>query len=176
MNDDATPRYSRPATLRDLLTLIHALNQRNVEYMLIGGFAMIAHGFSRSTRDIDLLVPLDEANGKKLIEVLLMMPDQAARKIDLAWFTEGENIRVSDDLVIDIMFNANGESYDSLRPLLETIDIDGVSIPIASMEGLLKTKMTVRPKDIPDRLFLERHIQNNQQNKEDIGRNQKPKF
>jgi len=34
--------------------------------MLIGGFSMIAHGFSRATRDIDILFPADVENGKKL--------------------------------------------------------------------------------------------------------------
>jgi len=154
MNEPTT----RPASMRDVLTLIDALNQKNVEYMLIGGFSMIVHGFSRSTRDIDMLVPKSVENGEKIKEVLLLLPDKAAKEIDPAWFSEGENIRVSDEYVVDIMLNANGETFESLRPYMEFRNINGISVPIASMEGLLKTKMTGRAKDIPDRIFLERHL------------------
>jgi len=148
----------RPASIRDLLTLIDALNRKGVEYMLIGGFSMIIHGFSRATRDIDMLVPSDVENGKKVKEVLLLMPEKAAQGIEPAWFSEGENIRVADEYVIDIMLNANGETFESLYPYLEYKEIDGITVPVASMEGLLKTKLTGREKDIPDRLFLERYI------------------
>jgi len=148
----------RPASIRDLLTLIDALNKKGVEYMLIGGFSMIIHGFSRATRDIDMLVPSDVENGEKVKEVLLLMPGKAAQGIDPAWFSEGENIRVTDEYVIDIMLNANGETFESLHPYLEYKEIDGITVPVASMEGLLKTKLTERAKDIPDRLFLERYI------------------
>lgn len=40
--------YSRPATLEDLKTLIGALNDQGSEYLLIGGYALLAHGFQRA--------------------------------------------------------------------------------------------------------------------------------
>jgi len=149
---------SRPATLQDLLALIDALNRKDVEYMLIGGFSMIAHGFSRATRDIDLLFPQDVENGKKVKDVLLLMPEQAAKEIDPAWFAEGENIRVMDEYVVDIMLNANGETYESLLPYRQVVDIHGISVAIPSLEGMRKTKLTNRPKDAVDCLFIERHL------------------
>ncbi len=41
--------YSRPATLEDLMTLIGSLNRQGVEYLLIGGYALFAHGYHRAT-------------------------------------------------------------------------------------------------------------------------------
>lgn len=38
----------------------------------------------------------------------------------------------------------------------EILELDGVEIPIASLETLIKTKQTVRPHDAADREFLER--------------------
>jgi hypothetical protein len=66
---------------------------------------------------------------------------------------------VADAFVVDVMFNACGESYDSLQAYAVTIDFDGVPVRTLSIEGLLKTKQTARDKDKLDRLILERAIQ-----------------
>ena len=74
------------------------------------------------------------------------------------WFLEGETIRVADAFVVDLMFNACGETYESLQPYATTIDFDGVAIRTNDLEGLLKTKQSSRDKDKLDRLILERAL------------------
>ena len=105
--------YCRPATLDDLKALILSLNQQEADYLLIGGYALFAHGYHRATTDIDVLVPATEEAGCKVREALMVLPDQAAKDIDPAWFNEGENIRVADAFVVDIMLNACGETYET---------------------------------------------------------------
>lgn len=151
-------QHSRPATFDDLKALIQALNQNGAEYLLIGGYALFAHGYHRATTDIDLLVPANQAAGRKIRNTLLQLPDQAARDIDPAWFDEGENIRVADAFVVDIMLNACGETYDSLQRYAETIDLDGIPVHTVNLQGLLLTKQTARDKDIADRIVLERAL------------------
>lgn len=151
-------QHSRPATFDDLKALIQALNQNGAEYLLIGGYALFAHGYHRATTDIDLLVPANQAAGRKIRNTLLLLPDQAARDIDPAWFEEGENIRVADAFVVDIMLNACGETYDSLQRYAETIDLDGIPVRTVNLQGLLLTKQTARDKDIADRIVLERAL------------------
>jgi predicted nucleotidyltransferase len=150
--------HSRPATFDDLKALIQALNQSNVDYLLIGGYALFAHGYHRATTDIDLLVPANLAAGRKIREALLLLPDQAARDIDPAWFEEGDNIRVADAFVVDLMLNACGETYDSLQGYAETLDLDGIPVRTVSLQGLLLTKQTARDKDVADRMVLERAL------------------
>jgi len=89
----------------------------------------------------------------------MVLPDQAARDIDPAWFEEGENIRVADAFVVDIMLNACGETYETLKQYAETIDMDGLPIRTVSLEGLLLTKQTMRSKDEADRIILERALE-----------------
>lgn len=48
--------FCRSATKEDLKALIVALNEHGADYLLIGGYALFAHGFERATTDIDLLV------------------------------------------------------------------------------------------------------------------------
>lgn len=89
-------QYSRPASLEDLKILVSSLNKNHVDYLLIGGYALFAHGYHRATTDIDLLVPATREAGEKIRQALMVLPDQAAKDIDPAWFEEGGNIRVAD--------------------------------------------------------------------------------
>ncbi len=75
------PEYSRPATLEDLKTLIRALNEKGADYLLIGGYALFAHGHHRATTDIDVLVPASREAGMKVREALMVLPDQAAKNL-----------------------------------------------------------------------------------------------
>jgi len=151
--------FCRPATLDDLRTLVRALNDERSDYLLIGGWALLAHGFQRMTVDIDLLVRRDRATGERVRKALLVLPDKAAREIDPAWFESDDTIRVADEFVVDVMFRACGETYESLLPFEQRIDLDGVPVRTVSLEGLLKTKQTYRSKDALDRVVIERTLQ-----------------
>ena len=150
---------ARHATLDDCKFIIQALNDKGADYLLIGGYALYAHGYHRGTVDIDLLVPATRAAGVKVCEALLLLPDRAAKDIDLAWFEEGDTIRVADAFVVDILFNACGETYETLSKYAETIDVDGIPIRTVNLEGLLLTKKTLRDKDVSDRIILERALE-----------------
>ena len=150
--------YSRPATLEDLKTLIASLNKQGAEYLLIGGYALFAHGYHRATTDIDFLVPANRLAGERVKAALMVLPDQAAKDIEPEWFEEGENIRVADAFVVDIMLNACGETYETLKQYAEMVDLDGIPVRTINLEGLLLTKQTTRDKDISDRIILERAL------------------
>lgn len=155
---DFAEKFVRPATLDDLKKLVSLFNEAHVEYLLIGGYALFAHGYQRATTDIDFIFPPRKEVGILVKQALMSLPDKVAEEIDPAWFEEGENIRVADEFLIDIMFNACGQTYESLSRLSQTTEIDGVAIKTVSLEGLLLTKQTVREKDIQDRLILERAL------------------
>lgn len=154
-----TDEYSRPATLEDLKSLIRSLNENRVDYLLIGGYALYAHGYHRATTDIDVLVPADRQSAERLKRALMLLPDKAAEELDPRWFVEGENIRVADAFVVDIMLNACGQTYETLKPYAETIDLEGVPVKTVNLEGLLLTKRTSRDKDASDRIILEKALE-----------------
>jgi predicted nucleotidyltransferase len=150
---------ARPASVEDLKSLLTALHQEHVDYLLIGGYALYTLGYQRGTTDIDLLMRPTREQGERAQRALLLLPDKVAKDLDPDWFSEGETIRVADAFVVDVMFNACGESYESLLPYAVTIDFDGVPVHTLNIEGLLKTKQTSRDKDKLDRMILERAIQ-----------------
>jgi predicted nucleotidyltransferase len=152
--------YSRSATIEDVKALINALNDQGVDYLLIGGYALYAHGYHRATTDIDVLVPANRETGLKMRQALMVLPDQVAKELDPAWFEEGENIRIADAFVVDVMFDACGETCETLKQYVEIIDLDGLPVRTVSLEGLLLTKQTLRAKDVADRAVLERALEN----------------
>ena len=151
--------YARPATIDDLKTVIRSLNENKVDYFLIGGYALFAHGYYRATTDIDILVPPTGEQAKRVIKALLVLPEKASGQIDPAWFGEGETIRVADEFVVDLLFNACGETNQTLASYAEIIDLDGIPVRTLSLEGLLLTKQSVRDKDVMDRVVLQRAIE-----------------
>lgn len=77
-------KYSRAATFDDLKSLIRSLNEQEVDYLLIGGYALFAHGYHRATTDIDVLVPPTIETGERVKQALLALPDKSARELDPA--------------------------------------------------------------------------------------------
>lgn len=155
---DEKDEYCRPASLDDLKVLIESLNRQQVDYLLIGGYALFVHGYHRATTDIDVLVPATVESGAKVKAALMVLPDQAAKDLEPDWFTEGDNIRVADAFLVDVMLNACGETYDTLKRYAVTVDLEGIPVRTVSLEGLLRTKQTVRDKDVADRNILERAL------------------
>ena len=150
--------YSRPATVDDLLKVVKSLNAHKVPYILIGGYALFAHGYHRATEDIDLLIPKDLEVGQRIKKALAILKDQESLNLPDEWFEEGENIRLADEVIVDLLFNAAGESFESLKDYVETLDVEGVKIVTLNLEGMLKTKSGQREKDIVDRHILEKAI------------------
>ena len=141
-----------------LLDLLRRFQDEGVEYILVGGQAVRLNGFVRATEDIDILLPSSIDNGRRVIRALSFL--ESGRELDPAWFETTseapENIRVADELLIDLLFAANGQTYDSLQDHVRTLRVEGVDIRTLDIEGLLKTKTDFREKDRIDREALQR--------------------
>jgi hypothetical protein len=84
---------ARPATLEDLKKLLGALHRERADYLLIGGYALLAHGYPRATVDIDLIVPARRDAAEPIQRALLVLADRSASQLEPQWFEEGEGIR-----------------------------------------------------------------------------------
>jgi hypothetical protein len=81
MDDAADGAVSRAPKLEYVVALCHSLNLEGVRYLLIGGFAVILHGFVRTTKDVDLLIDASDANVAAVRRALASLPDNAAAEI-----------------------------------------------------------------------------------------------
>ncbi len=151
---DNEPLESRPPILADLLELCRNLNEEGVKYIVVGGMAIIQHGYVRATEDIDLLVDASIENVNKLKESLLFLPDKAIEELRERDIEEYSVVRVADEIIIDLMKSACGITYNEAKDSIVKVEIKGVLIPFASIELLWKMKQADREKDKLDRLFL----------------------
>jgi hypothetical protein len=157
------PEFTRPATWEDVKRLAKYFDEAGVEYALIEGYALAAHGLARFTEDIDVLVNPSAANSKRWIVALSRLPDGAARELesdsDVFASQKRYAIRINDEISVDVLPAAAGHSWNDLRSHIVTLDIDGVGVQVLDLEGLLKTKRVPRPKDEADAQAIERAIE-----------------
>ena len=142
----------------DLVRLCAALNGHGARYIVVGGMAILHHGFLRATEDIDLLLETSRENQTRIRKALEVLPDKAVREVEENDLEEYGVVRVADEIIVDLMMSACGITYEQAKDDIEEAIINGVIIPFASARLLLRMKQTYREKDIPDRIFLERKL------------------
>ncbi|MBI4365860.1 MAG: hypothetical protein HY543_03480 [Deltaproteobacteria bacterium] len=125
---------------------------------MIGGFAVIFHGFVRGTKDIDLLVDTSKENVKKLKQGMSVLSDNAVSLIADDEVEKYQVVRIADEIVVDLMAKACGIGYQEAQQGIEWIEIEGVRIPVADKEWLIRMKDTIRPSDHMDIGYLKQRI------------------
>jgi hypothetical protein len=102
---------SRPPLEADLANLCRELNQRGARYVVIGGLAIIAAGYPRTTGDVDLIVAADAENEARVYSALSTLPDTAVRELQPGELQQYNVIRVGDEILVDLMCSAGGIDY-----------------------------------------------------------------
>jgi hypothetical protein len=120
--------------------------------------AVIQAGFPRATGDIDLLIDISPANQERVRRALLKLQDQAVRDVAPDDLDRYAVVRVADEIVVDLMKAACGIAYKEASRHVDLVEVDGVPIPFANPELLLRMKDTYRDKDKLDRAFLARLV------------------
>jgi len=156
----------RIPTVEDLLLLCKLLNEAGAQYIVIGGWAVIQHGFGRATGDIDLLVDASPANFAKIQKAMLALPDGAVREVQPGDLDQYVVIRVGDEFVVDLMKAACGIEYAEASKSISWVMIREVKIPFASPKLLLRLKQTHRDKDAMDRAYLRELLRKQEQKPE----------
>ncbi len=156
MDDSSDGRYPRAPELEDLAGLCRRLNEAGARYLLIGGFAVIFHGFARGTRDIDLLVDPSAENIRAVKQALSSLADNAVAEMEDSEVGRYAVVRVADEIVVDLMARACGiDLAEAQRDGdIEIFELEDVPIPVAGKRLLLRMKKTLRPADAMDSDFL----------------------
>lgn len=154
MDDPGNGPSSRAPELEDVARVCQRLNDEGARYALIGGFAVIVHGYVRGTKDIDLLVETSPENVRAVKRALSMLEDAAVLAVDDDDVRRYQVVRVADEFVIDLMGSACGIDYAAAEAELERHEILGVPVPVPTKELLIRMKDTVRPSDAADVGFL----------------------
>ena len=136
----------------DFKECVGSLIAHDVKFMIVGGYAVAAHGHPRYTKDLDVWVWAEPSNAGRIMEAL-------------ADFGFGELGVSSDDFLqpdsvvqlgrepqrIDILTSASGIEFDDAYPRHVLISIDELEVPFISMEDLRVNKLaTGRLQDLAD--------------------------
>jgi hypothetical protein len=148
-------RYARAPEPADVVRICRALNEAGARYLLIGGFAVIAHGAGRLTKDIDLLIDDAPENVARVKRALAVLADNAAAEVADDDVQRHVVVRVIDEVIVDLMGRACGVGYAEAVLDAESFEREGVAMRVASPQTLIRLKDTPRPQDALDRAFLE---------------------
>lgn len=147
---------TRAATYEDLLHITALLEREQVEYAIIGGYALALQGIVRLTEDIDILVEPTADNARRWVRALSQLPDGAAKELvgDDTLHRELYAIRINDEFTVDVMNSASGYTWSQLLPYRKQIE----GIQVVSLEGLLLMKAGGRLKDQADAEAIRRAL------------------
>jgi predicted nucleotidyltransferase len=138
----------------DFKDFIRALYNHDVEYILVGGYSVILHGYARTTGDMDIWVNRTSANYNKL--------QIAFKEFGMPLFDMTEqNFLFNDNydvftfgrppVSIDIMNKLKGLEFDPAYKNSVEIELEGLKIRVINFHDLIKAKKaSARPKDLDD--------------------------
>ncbi|MBN1756807.1 MAG: hypothetical protein JW863_00730 [Chitinispirillaceae bacterium] len=136
----------------DFKDFLRLLNSREVDYLLIGGYAVGYYGYPRATADMDIWVGVSQENAGKIIDV---MRDFGFGEADLdnSLFLEKDKvIRMGVPPVrLEVLTGVSGVTFEDCYKNRNRFVIDGIPVDFISLEDLIKNKRASgRHKDLED--------------------------
>ncbi|MDD2236879.1 MAG: hypothetical protein PHP44_02890 [Kiritimatiellae bacterium] len=141
-------------------------NRSSVRYLVVGGLAVVAHGYVRLTHDVDIVLDLEMENIKRAMDVLTGLNYYPRVPVQAVDFSDERNRRewienkgmvvfsmISDvhrDTVVDL-FAKEPFDFDEEYRNAVVFDLNGIGVPIIRKNTLLEMKKKAgRPKDLLD--------------------------
>ena len=136
----------------EYLSLLRLFHAEGVEYVVVGGYAVIAHGFPRTTGDIDILVRPTPENARRAVQAL------ASYGFAQGEFEEADFLKLPNflsfnrqDLWIDLLTQVKGVSFEECAANALVIESAEIPVRYINLAALRKTKAaTNRPQDLKD--------------------------
>lgn len=142
---------------RDFKEFIVSFLSHQVEFMVIGGYAVAAHGRPRYTGDIDFWVKKSPENAVKIVAALHEFFGPLP-EIQIENFLHDDRMSQFglEPLRIDILVHIKGIEFDEAYQRRAIVHYSDVDIPFISLSDLRANKLaTGRPKDLNDLQLLE---------------------
>ena len=139
---------------RDMLSVLHA---ENVEFLLVGSYAVAAHGRARATEDIDIWVRPTVSNSQNVMNALLRFgaPTESLSAKDF----QGNDLVFQMGIPpwrIDILTSIDGVTFEEAWADRQEWTVEGLVVPVLGRRHLIANKKAVgRAKDLADVATLE---------------------
>jgi hypothetical protein len=137
---------------KDLREFVALLNSNEVEYLVVGAFAVAYYGYPRYTGDLDLLVRASEQNAPRILKTLLQFRFGALEIAEEDLLSPGKVIQLGvQPNRIDILSSISGVSFEEAWASRQEGILDGLPTNFIGRGALIKNKRaTGRSKDLGD--------------------------
>ena len=136
----------------DYRDILSAFSAEKVEFLLVGAYALAAHGAPRATGDLDLWICPSAENARRTWRALVVFgaPLENLTESDLS--TPGTVIQIGrEPRRIDLLTTIDGVGFDEAWGARTRIQVDGMTIPVIGRDEFLRNKRaTDRHKDLAD--------------------------
>lgn len=142
---------------QDFKEFIQLLNDHDVKYLVVGGYAVAFHGHPRYTKDIDLWIWLNDKNAKKILEVIKDF-GFSSLNLEIDDFLNPENIIQLGypPNRIDLLADLEGVDFEKCYSSKVESKIDNTKVNFIDLKNLKKNKKaTGRHQDLADLENLE---------------------
>lgn len=144
--------------LPDWIELCNLLNAHNAEYLVVGGQAVIAHGYPRLTKDMELWVRPTLSNGSRVLSALAAF-GAASPGLVPEQFEDPRTLLMlgREPFRVDILTDIPGVTFEDAWSSRIYVTLDEVRLPIIGKAELIKNKRAVgRLQDLADAEELEK--------------------
>jgi predicted nucleotidyltransferase len=138
-----------PPDFKEFLLL---LNSNQIDYLIVGGYAVSYHGYPRPTGDLDLWVGMLPGNAAKLVVALDQFGFGASGASEDLFLTPERIVRMGEPPVrIELLTSVSGVSFDVCHARRVSAVIDGVPVSVISRDDLIVNKTAAgRDRDKDD--------------------------
>lgn len=138
-----------PEDFREFLKLC---NRKKLKYLLIGGYAVNAYGYHRSTADMDIWIELSEKNARRMVQVLIEFGFEVPELSADLFLELGKMIRMGvPPMRLEIHNEISGVSFAACYRNRIRKRIDGINVDLISLDDLkTNKKASARLKDLND--------------------------
>lgn len=142
-----------PPDFKDFLKLI---NSKQVEYLLVGGYAVSYYGYSRATADIDIWIAIHPRNAEKMVELIREFGFAVEGLSTELFLKENNIIRMGlPPFRIEVLTNISGVNFEECYKGRMTDILDDIEVNFISLEHLkINKKAAGRLKDLADLEYL----------------------
>jgi predicted nucleotidyltransferase len=145
----------------EIIRFWKSLQDHQVKFIVVGGYATNLHGYQRFTGDMDIWIEDSIVNRKHLRIAFKEYGMGDFEMMERMQFVPGwTNFHLNNGMQLDIMVGMKGlegYSFDECLQLASIADIEGVQVPFLHINHLIANKVAVnRPKDQLDVLYLEK--------------------
>lgn len=141
-----------PLLTDDFREFLRLLGAQRVEYLLIGGYAVALHGYPRATVDLDIWVRVERDNAARIVAALRDFGFDSPLLAERLFLLADQIVRFGvPPFRIELLTSIAGVDFDACRTRAVLMEIDGLTVPVISLDDLKINKRAAgRHKDLAD--------------------------